>query len=202
MAIKFFNVKSKETRVVGMDPITAEAQIAAFYNSSDRNINAQQGQDMGWRLAPEVVAWMREIAQDEDVLQRIATRMRKSVEELGESDILLYISSKTLDPNLAPAASDSDFSTEYLAQVAEAERAREASRIQIDPGEDTSNLNLNPNNVTTTTTESLADMEKRAELAERIAKANAAAAAATEGSNTTTTTTEVAPTTTTTTIKK
>lgn len=170
MAIKFYNIRSGETAVAESEP-----HISAMWSSSDHSPNITQGQDFGWRMAPEVVIEMKEIKQDIVILTQIAARMNKPVDDITEPDILSYISSKTTAIN-APVADGDDYADAYDAEIRRlsAKKLRE-QKAQVDA-----------QMTTTTTTESLADMEKRAELLERIQKAQIE-------SSTTTTTTTVLP---------
>lgn len=111
MAIKFFNIKSKEVRVAETEP-----QISALWASSDHSPNITQGQDFGWRLAPEVVVEMQRIKQDINQLMVIATRGNISTDEINETHILAYISAK-VPPENAPVADDEDYSDEYSAEI-------------------------------------------------------------------------------------
>lgn len=183
MSLKFFNIRSKEVRVAETEP-----QISALWSSSDHSPNAQQGQDFGWRLAPEVVIQVEKIRQNPDLLLQIASRFSKNYDELNEPDLLTYISMTTAEKD-APVANDADYSDEY---------SEEIRRLRLEDAEknDTDTIQT----ATTTTTESLEDMAKRAELEERIAKAKREQAEA-ENVTTTTTTTKV-PVNTSTTTKK
>lgn len=175
MALKWFNIHSGETRVADTEP-----KIAALWSSSDRSPNVSQGQDFGWRLAPEVVVEMKRIKQDIQTLQTIATRYNILLQDVGEKEVLQYISDNTA-PEDAPVADQGDYEDQYDSEVrrlmaAKAQEAKEATQ----PAPVT----------TTTTTKSLETL--RAELAAREAA---------EATTTTTTTTK-APTTTTTTTKR
>jgi hypothetical protein len=164
MAVKFINIHSKEVRVAETEPM-----VAALWSSSDRGPNVMQGQDFGWRLAPEVVVEMERISKDILLLERIAARYSKPLEDIKEPDILQWISDKTQSEN-APQASIEDGTDEYQAEI---RRLRQQEGL------------MEADATTTTTTKSLADLE--AELEARRAA---------EGVTTTTTAT---PTTTTTT---
>jgi len=111
MAIRFFNIRS------GLEAVAeSEPHIAALWASSDHSPNITQGQDMGWRLAPEVAVELKKIKQDINLLQHIATRFNKLVDEVGEADVLTYISNKTkLDA--APVARIDDYQDAYDQQV-------------------------------------------------------------------------------------
>ena len=111
MAIKFFNIRSRETLIADTEP-----KIAALWSSSDHSPNITQGQDFGWRLAPEVVVEMKHIKQDIMLLERIAKRFNKSLEDMGEIDILHWISNKT-ELEAAPQAEVEDYQDEYDAEV-------------------------------------------------------------------------------------
>lgn len=180
MAIKFFNIRSKEVRVAETEP-----QISAMWSSSDHSPNITQGQDFGWRLAPEVVVEMKKIKQDRRVLESIAHTYNRPLEDVGEPEILQYISDRTTAED-APLAQDGDYTDEYEQEIRDLEKADTAKR-QAARDAETSET------VTTTTTESLEQLEKRVELEERLAKARAVPE--------TTTTTTVKPVTTTTTTK-
>lgn len=93
--IKFFNVRSGEVVVIPADlePIVMDARIAAYWNSSDQNVNGIV-QDFGWRLDPETLKKVREIEQDEVLMERIADRSKVTVDDLTVPNILGYISSR------------------------------------------------------------------------------------------------------------
>lgn len=124
MAIKYFNIKSKEVRVAETEP-----QIAAMWGSSDRSPNATFGQDFGWRLAPEVVVEMKRIKQDGSTLERIASRYRMQLEDLSEKEILQWISEKT-DAKNAPVAGEADYTDEYNQEIRRLEK--EANKSTTD----------------------------------------------------------------------
>lgn len=111
MAIKFLNIRSKEVRVARSEP-----HITAMWASSDRSPNVSQGQDFGWRLAPEVVVEMKQIKNDHQILLQIAQMYNRPLEDVGEPEILAYISDKTRDED-APLADDSDYTDEYQAEI-------------------------------------------------------------------------------------
>ncbi len=85
--ISFFNIKTGE-RV----QLTRPHQIGAYLNSSDLSVNAQFGQDFGWRLAPEVIIKLDEFRADPNVLQQIATRIGVDISELTTIHLVQHIS--------------------------------------------------------------------------------------------------------------
>lgn len=111
MAVKFFNIRSKEVRVADTEPL-----ISAMWASSDRSPNITQGQDFGWRLAPEVVVELKQIKQDYSMLERIAIRYNVTISDVDEKLILQYISDKTTAAN-APLAQEEDYSDDYDAEI-------------------------------------------------------------------------------------
>lgn len=192
MAIKFFNIRSGETRVAETEP-----HITAMWASSDRSPNITQGQDFGWRLAPDVLVEAKRIAQDMNQLQIVATRMGKPLEEVRENDILAYISAKTTPEN-APVASNDDYQDAYDQEVRR--RTEEAKAFSAEEnGEPATSAPVVEQQ------ESLEDLQRRVELEERLAAARAITAAPEVTPATTTTTTETTQkpkTTTTTTVVK
>ena len=184
MPLNWINIRTGTKTTTGDDK-DSEPKIAALWSSSDHSPNITQGQDLGWRMAPEVVVEMKKIKQDMRQLEHIAQRFGKLVEDIGESDILNYISRKTtLDA--APTVETNDYEDDYDAQI----RALEVA--EKDPGF------VPPASVTTTTTKSLDQL--RAELAEReAAEAPTTTQTTTEAPTTTETTTEAPSTTDTTT---
>lgn len=170
MAIKFWNVKSREVAIAVTEP-----QISAMWGSSDRGPNAMVGQDMGWRLAPEVVVELKRIKSDQIVLERIAARLNRPIDEVGEQEILTYISAQT-PLESAPVATEEDFSEEYVAEI----RAVEAERQRIIAAQleaDRAAGRVKPAPVPEAPQESIEDLEKRVQLEERLAKARATAQA-------------------------
>lgn len=109
--IKYFSIRTGETRDADTEP-----KIAALYNSSDLGVNARQGQDFGWRLAPEIVIQMRRIKEDYPKLMQIAQQFSKNVDELNDPDILHYISLQT-SPEAAPIARQDDYQDVYDQEV-------------------------------------------------------------------------------------
>lgn len=107
MAVKFFNIRSGETRTAESEP-----HITAMWASSDRSPNVTQGQDFGWRLAPEIVVEMKRIKQDSNLLLIVANRFNKNLEDVGEPDILAYLSARTTPEN-APVATGEDYQDVY-----------------------------------------------------------------------------------------
>jgi hypothetical protein len=148
MAIKFFNIKSRETLVADSEP-----KIAALWASSDHSPNITQGQDFGWRLAPAVAVELKRIKQDYNMLERIAQRFGKLIEDIGEPDILTYISNRTA-LEAAPVADVADYQDEYDAQVRALEQAgKKPAEVEdsTEPTTTTTTTEVPPSTTTTTT---------------------------------------------------
>jgi hypothetical protein len=154
MAVKFFNIRSGLEAVADTEP-----KIAALWSSSDHSPNITQGQDLGWRLAPEVVVEIKRIKQDITTLERIAARYRKGLEDMTEIDILHWISDRT-ELEKAPIANIDQYADDYDKQVQAAEVAASSEGFDGGPAKVEAST-------TTTTTRSIADLE--AELAARKA---------------------------------
>lgn len=103
MAIKFKNIRSDEVRVAESEPM-----IAAMFNSSNLGPNEKQGQDFGWRLAPEVVIEMKRIRRDRRTMESIAFNSGRALQDIDDKEILKYISDKTSVED-APVAEDGDY---------------------------------------------------------------------------------------------
>lgn len=186
MAIRFINIRSGEEVVAEEEP-----HISALWSSSDHSPNITQGQDFGWRLAPSVLVEMKEIKQNPQILQTISITYQRPLEDIGEPDILTYISDKTNREN-APVADEADYTDFYDQEVrrltkeqieAKKKAALEAAQIAVQG---------------TDTKESLEDLQRRVELEERLAAARAVPAqpvSEVETATTTTTTTAVPKTT-------
>jgi hypothetical protein len=123
MAIRFVNIRRRLSTGKFEEAVAdTEPKIAALWSTSDHSPNITQGQDMGWRMAPEVVIEMKHIKQDITALERIAARYRKALEDLNEVDILHWISDKT-SLEAAPLADVNDYQDEYDASVRALEQA-------------------------------------------------------------------------------
>lgn len=109
--IKFFNIRNGETVTAETEP-----QITAMWASSDHSPNVAQGQDFGWRLAPEVVIEMRRIVEDPTILRQIAATINKPLEDIGEPDVLSYISAQT-GPQNVPVATQEDYQDAYDTEI-------------------------------------------------------------------------------------
>lgn len=157
MAVKFFNIKSGETRVAETEP-----HITAMWACSDRSPNITQGQDFGWRLAPEIVVEIKKLKQDPNQLVIIANRIGKPLEDVTEPDILSYVSARVTAEN-APVASNEDYSDIYDNEIRRKLKESEADKAFSD-AENGVSPNAEPK-------ESLADLEKRVALEERLATA-------------------------------
>lgn len=168
MSLKFLNIHTKEVLVAEGEPM-----IAALWASSDRSPNLMQGQDFGWRFAPEVVVELRRIKRDRAAMKDVAATFDIPLEDIKEPDILQYIS-RQIDAENAPVAEVGDYTDSYLADIQRLERESVKSTSVDETGK-----TVAPEK------ESLEDLEKRVLLEERLA----AAREKTSSPETTTTTT-------------
>lgn len=123
MALKYKNYRTKEVVVAETEP-----HIAALWGSSDRGPNANQGQDFGWRLAPEVVVQLNDIKRNPATMVQIASMSQKGLADVSESDVLTYISSLS-DESQAPVASDEDYDAEYRQEIANEALAKKEAEL-------------------------------------------------------------------------
>ena len=108
MAILFHNIKSGERRLCRTEPM-----IAAHYNTSDRNPNAHQGQDMGWRLSPKTVVEMERIMNSPQEMSQIAASFGVPVDSVSQTDVLNWISRQFDKSNQGAEDKKEDFERRY-----------------------------------------------------------------------------------------
>ena len=91
--IIFENIDTKET--VGIDRETGgkhyRAKLSAVMNSSNMNINADRGQDFGWRLVPEQQALIEQWENDPQMIDRVSTWSNTMIDDLTHSEFLSYL---------------------------------------------------------------------------------------------------------------
>lgn len=91
--IIFENIDTGET--VGISRETGgkfyRSQLAAFVNSSNMGINADRGQDFGWRLAPEQQALIEQWENDPDMIDKVSTWAKVQLDALTHSEFLSYL---------------------------------------------------------------------------------------------------------------
>ena len=85
--IDFMNIKTGE-RV----SLTNPHHIGAYINSSDLGVNSNKGQDFGWRLAPDIVVRVDDMANDPELLDKLSTRLGISMDELTIIHLIQHIS--------------------------------------------------------------------------------------------------------------
>lgn len=170
MSLTFVNIKSGERRVCHTEPM-----IAAHLNTSDRNPNAMQGQDMGWRLAPETVIELERISSDPVTLQTIAATFGILLESVSESDILTYISMQNQEEVTGAKVNTRELQHQYEADIArlrerdlkiEAEAKAKGERpARVEP--------LVPETTPTPTDDGLGTIDDLPEASEEIDKTDA-----------------------------
>lgn len=124
MAIKFFNTKTGETRVVDTEPM-----IAAFFNSSDQHVNSRVGQDFGWKIAPETIKRIREIKSSRQEMNDLAATFQLPLDAISDTDVLRYISLQDAR-DAQVAEQETDYTREYEDQVRALEQE---NKVKADP---------------------------------------------------------------------
>lgn len=126
--LKFYNIKNGEERVCETEPM-----IAAFWASSDRGPNARNGQDFGWRLAPETVVEVRRIQESPEEMRNIAINYGIIPENISESDVLKFISDKNNKEQTGMDQTKEDFEAKYKAEIAALEaKAKQSETTEND----------------------------------------------------------------------
>lgn len=128
MAIMFHNVKTGERRLCKTEPM-----IAAHYNTSDRNPNAHQGQDMGWRLSPATVIELERILATPAEMQTIATTFGIPTDDVTQTDVLNWISRQSDRKKQGAEDKPKDFEREYqddIRRLRDEQDRRDASIAQ------------------------------------------------------------------------
>jgi hypothetical protein len=123
MSIKFYNINSGEERVAETEPM-----IAALYNSGDMSPNAHQGQDFGWRLAPEVVVQLKKMRSNERIMRTISERYHL-VDGVSDTDILRYISAEAAY-KAKQVEEEQDHTDEYNQKIAELSKTKTANKVE------------------------------------------------------------------------
>lgn len=93
MAIKFENIDNGQTLAIDQESEGAYygAKLSAVINSSNLSINADRGQDYGWRLDPEQQALIEEWEQDGQMIDRVANHFKTPVDSLSHTEFLQYL---------------------------------------------------------------------------------------------------------------
>jgi hypothetical protein len=91
--IIFENLKTGET--VGYDRKTNGkhfgAMLSAAINSSNMGINADRGQDFGWRLSPEQQALIELWEDDQQMIDKVANYTKVMLDGLSHTEFLMYL---------------------------------------------------------------------------------------------------------------
>ena len=122
MAIIFKNIDNGHT--VAIDQATEGkfygAKLSALVNSSNMSINADRGQDFGWRLDEEQQALIEAWEEDPAMIDRVAQHMKVPVDMLAHGDFLsylLYQQSIGTSPERREMAIRRERQAEYAARV-------------------------------------------------------------------------------------
>ncbi len=110
-----------------MDPLTRQAHMAAYLNSSDMSPNAGMGQDFGWRLSPEIVAQMEAARSDMTTLNDISRRLGINVDDIQDFHIL----NKIADEDFASDALRAKLTEDKNSNKADYEKRVEEAKMKM-----------------------------------------------------------------------
>lgn len=93
MAIIFENIHTGETVAINQESEGKfyRAKLSAVMNSSNLSLNADRGQDYGWRLQPEQQAILEEWEVSPDMIDKVATFSRVPLDALSHAEFLSYL---------------------------------------------------------------------------------------------------------------
>lgn len=93
MAIIFENIDTGDTIAIdrALEGKFYHSKLSAAINSSNLSINADRGQDMGWRLQPEQQAMIEEWEQEPSMIDKVSTFTRVPLDALSHADFLSYM---------------------------------------------------------------------------------------------------------------
>lgn len=93
MSIVFKNIDTGETVAVNreVEGKFYRAKLSALMNSSNLSLNADRGQDYGWRLDEAQQAILEEWEQDPEVIDKVANFTKVMVDSLSHADFLAYM---------------------------------------------------------------------------------------------------------------
>jgi hypothetical protein len=132
MKIGFENIKTGEvvTFETITDRVSRAAQIDAFVNSSNLGVNANKGQDFGWRLLAETQADFDDIKSDANQLNAIAQATGVMAENITDGQILAYMVGQEMRSEAAKAVkveNIAQFEDAYRRKVAQAKQRKTAT---------------------------------------------------------------------------
>jgi hypothetical protein len=91
--IIFENIDTGET--MGVDRQTGganyEAKLSALINSSNMGINADRGQDKGWRLSAEQQALIEQWEQEPGMIEKVSEHTKTIQDDLTHANFLSYL---------------------------------------------------------------------------------------------------------------
>lgn len=132
MAIIFENIDTGES--VAIDKKTGgkfyAAKLSALVNSSNLSINADRGQDFGWRLSPEQQALIEQWEQDPEMIEKVSNFTSTMVDDLSHGDFLsymLYLETRSEVAKMAGMSGRRTAQAEYDARV---EKLREQKTVE------------------------------------------------------------------------
>lgn len=67
------------------------AKLSALINSSNLSVNADRGQDFGWRLKPEQQATIEEWERDPQMVEKVSNFTKVMIDDLTHAEFLSYM---------------------------------------------------------------------------------------------------------------
>jgi len=91
--IVFENIDTGETIAISRktEGKYYRAKLSAAINSSNMNVNADRGQDFGWRLVPEQQALIEQWEHDPSMIDRVSQWSKVMVDGLTHTEFLAYM---------------------------------------------------------------------------------------------------------------
>lgn len=91
--IIFENIDTGETLLISRthEGKHYRAKLSAIMNSSNLHVNADRGQDFGYRLQPEQQALLEEWEQDFDTIDKVSRYTKVPVDSLTHAEFLAYL---------------------------------------------------------------------------------------------------------------
>lgn len=93
MAIIFENIDTGETYAVSreLEGKHFGAKLSALINSSNLSVNADRGQDFGYRLAPEQQALLEQWEEDGEMIDKVTQFTKVPTDSLTHTEFLSYM---------------------------------------------------------------------------------------------------------------
>lgn len=112
------------------------AMLSAIVNSSNMSVNADRGQDFGYRLIPEQQALIEEWERDPHMIDKVSTWSKVMIDDLSHSEFLAYLLYQQelgMSPEKSQDAERRNNQREYEARVAALKSDKKATMPAFEP---------------------------------------------------------------------